>query len=131
MKECKILTINDGTGTELVNGNCHYVEELPWTAAVLNKYVSEGYTVAHIVPMFNPAIQKPGVYSFYRGGYTFFLERECGEPVEMIDLNDLEEAVHPGYEGEDENESDIDCFDQEDVDFLLDDDNFEDDDDTY
>lgn len=88
MKECKIITINDASEVELMNQDFHRVTELPWTESVLNQYLNEGYVISHIVPEVMPAVQEEGNYTFFKGGFTFFLERETEHDVEMISLEE-------------------------------------------
>ena len=76
MKECKMIHINDGSSSTLENGNFHFVEEFDWTAMYLNRLLSEGWEVRHMVPEVSPAIQGDNSYYFYKGGFTFYLERE-------------------------------------------------------
>ncbi|MDO5132783.1 MAG: hypothetical protein Q4D81_07355 [Eubacteriales bacterium] len=79
MKECRIITINDGREKELANGNWLHIEEFPRMAEIIGKYLQEGWEVVHFVPVYNPAVHEEGKFSFYRGGYTFYLEREAVE----------------------------------------------------
>lgn len=75
-KKCKLIHINDGTATEIVNGNRHFVEEYTWAEDYLNRYLREGYELKHMVPMVTPSLQQEGNYTFYKSGFTFYLERE-------------------------------------------------------
>ena len=76
MKECKIITINDGNPREITNGNRLYVEEFDTTEGIISELINDGWKVVSFVHDFNPAIQETGNYSFYKGGLTFYLERE-------------------------------------------------------
>ena len=76
MTECKIITINDGKERQLTNGNYLYACDYPVLERYLNEYLEEGWKVIHMLPEFEPAINEKGNYSFYKGGYTFYLERE-------------------------------------------------------
>jgi len=42
----------------------------------VNEYLEEGWKVVHMMPVVEPAINEIGAYNFYKGGYTFYLERE-------------------------------------------------------
>lgn len=76
-KICKIVHINDGSATVLENSNFHFVEEYDWTSEYVNRLMSEGWEVKHMVPEVSPAIQgEEGSYNFYKSGWTFFLERD-------------------------------------------------------
>ena len=76
MKAVKIITINDGNETELTNGDFFYAEEYPRTEAMVAEYLNDGWTLTHVLKDYNPAIQKDGVYSFYKGGLTFIFEKD-------------------------------------------------------
>ncbi len=76
MKECKIITINDGNAKEITNGNLLFVEEFKATEKIIGELINDGWKVVSFAPDFNPAIQESGSFSFYKGGLTFYLERE-------------------------------------------------------
>ena len=76
MKECRIITVNDGKERELSNGNYLYVCDYPATEKVVNEYLKEGWDIVHMTPVIDPAINREGDFTFYKGGYTFYLERE-------------------------------------------------------
>ncbi|MBR4446660.1 MAG: hypothetical protein IKS37_12280 [Solobacterium sp.] len=76
MKEVRILTINDGKEEVLANGDYFYAETYPRTEAMVQEYLNDGWNLIHVMKDFNPAIQKEGNYTFYRGGITFMFERE-------------------------------------------------------
>ena len=42
----------------------------------VNEYLEEGWKFVHMMPVVEPAINEIGAYNFYKGGYTFYLERE-------------------------------------------------------
>ena len=75
MKECKIIHLNDGNPVEVSNSNFFFQEFFPKTEEVINDYLNQGFEVKQILPQYSPAIQKPGVYSFYRSGILIYLER--------------------------------------------------------
>ena len=93
-KKIKIIHINDGTGREQENGGFHFVEDFPWTESYLQRYLREGYEVKFMVPEVSPAVQGEGRYSFYKSGYTFYLEKEVPEGEEA----DEDEADPPETE---------------------------------
>ena len=76
MKKCKVIHINDGTASVRENGKFRFVEEFDFTESYLNDLLSKGWEVKHMVPEVTLAIQCDGSYSFYKSGYTFYLERE-------------------------------------------------------
>ena len=76
MKECKIITINDGNAREIANGNRLFVEEFETTEAIIGDLINDGWKVVSFAPDYNPAVQDSGNYTFYKGGLTFYLERE-------------------------------------------------------
>ena len=75
-KECKIIHINDGSAKVLQNENFHFVESFDWAAEYINRFQNEGWKVKHMASEVSPAIQGEGSYSFYKSGWTFFLERD-------------------------------------------------------
>lgn len=101
MKKCKVIHINAGTASILENGNYRFVEEFNFTESYLNDLLNKGWEVKHMVPEVTPAIQGDGSYSFYKSGYTFYLEREEHDSnskadnvavtvEEEVDFNDIE-----------------------------------------
>ena len=101
MKKCKVIHINDGTASVLENGNFRFVEEFNFTESYLNDLLSKGWEVKHMVPEVMPAIPSDGSYSFYKSGFTFYLEREESDGKnkanngadtveEVVDFNDIE-----------------------------------------
>lgn len=76
MRECKIITINDGKERQIMNENYLYVYDYPVMERYVNEYLEEGWKVVHMMTVVEPAINESGIYSFYKGGYTFYLERE-------------------------------------------------------
>ena len=52
------------------------MEDYPWAEKIVNRYLEEGYEVKQMIPIFDPAIQREGVYTFYRSGFTLYLEKE-------------------------------------------------------
>ena len=76
MTECKIITINDGNAREITNGNHLFVEEFETTEAIIGDLINDGWKVVSFAPDYNPAVQDSGNYTFYKGGLTFYLERE-------------------------------------------------------
>lgn len=98
-KQCKVIHINDGSASVRENENFHFVEEFDWTESYLDRLLSEGWEVRLMVPEVTPALQGDGSYSFYKSGFTFYLEREDGDSKadesggiveEMVDFNDIE-----------------------------------------
>ena len=76
MKKCKIITINDGSAREVTNDNFLFVEEYDVAESIIDKYLEEGYEIKHMVPVYDPAIQGKGNYTFYRSGCTFYMEKD-------------------------------------------------------
>lgn len=76
MKECKIITINDGIGKVLKNGDHIYVEEKEEMENCINEFLKKGWEVKSISPVYNPGMQgDTGSWNFYIGGYTVYMER--------------------------------------------------------
>ena len=94
-KQCKLIHINDGSASIRENGNFHYVEEFDWTESYLDRLLSEGWEVRLMVPEVTPALQGDGSYSFYKSGFTFYLEREERKDNSAADTSDdaVEEVV--------------------------------------
>lgn len=76
MKRVRIVNVNEGRLRELANDNWFCVETHPRTEVLLEGYLECGYAIRQILPSVNPAIQRPGDYTFYRNGCTFILEKE-------------------------------------------------------
>ena len=114
-KEMKIITVNDGTREVLTNGNRHFAEEYTWAESVLEMYVNAGYKIVQIVQDVTPTINKPGNYSFYKTGFTAFLEREVKSDNVYITEDDWRN-INPM---EDEDDSDDGYY--EEFDFTEDD----------
>lgn len=97
-KQCKVIHINDSSASVRENGNFHFIEEFDWIESYLNRFLSEGWEVKHMVPEVTPAIQGDGSYCFYKSGFTFYLEREeSGEDCATDTSADaVEEAVDYG-----------------------------------
>lgn len=76
MRQCKVITVNDGKERELTDGDRLYICDHPVTERCINEYLEEGWSIVQMCPVINPAINQEGSYTFYRGGYTFYLERE-------------------------------------------------------
>ena len=76
MRECKIIHINDGNEAEMTNGNRFYAESFPRAEEMIGDYLRQGYQVVHMVPDFTPSVQEEGCFSFYKTGWSFYLERE-------------------------------------------------------
>jgi len=76
MKKCKIIHINDGTAQVTTNGSGHFVEEYPWSEKLIDDYLNQGYELKQMFPNYTPNIQEEGMYSFYIGGFTIYMEKE-------------------------------------------------------
>lgn len=76
MKECKIIHIHDGKAKVIQNENFLMVEEFQEAEKLLNSYLAQGYEVKHIVSNVSPNILKKDNWSFYKDGFTFYLEKE-------------------------------------------------------
>lgn len=94
-KECKIIHINEGTAKVLQNENFHFVESFDWAAEYINRFLSEGWEVKHMVSEVSPAIQgEEGSYNFYKSGWTFFLDRDIvPDTASEVDIPLTEEVV--------------------------------------
>lgn len=107
MKKCKLIHINDGAAETLENGNFHFVEEFTWAEEYLNQYLRQGYEVRQMIPEVTPAIQRNGTYSFYKSGFTVYMEKEVADD----DQTGGEEDAPDFYSAE--TESDWADFDDE------------------
>ncbi len=76
MKRCKIIHLNDGTSKIITNGDGHFMEEYTWAESAIEEYLNKGYVVKHIIPEFTPGTIKEGNLTFYKGGFTVYLEKE-------------------------------------------------------
>ena len=76
MKHVMILHINDGNSRVIKNEDRMLIESFPRAEAEIAKYVNDGWRVTQMIPEVSPAIPKEGSYSFYRSGFTLYLEKE-------------------------------------------------------
>ena len=103
-KEIKILAINEGDTLVHTNGNRRFVEEYEWSGTVLERYMNVGYRIVNVIPDVTPAINQPGGYTFYKTGFTVFLEREVKPDNVYIteedwkELNPMEEESEVGFD---------------------------------
>lgn len=112
MKICKLVHINDGKEKEIQNGDFMFVEEYPRTEAMISELLNDGYELKQMIPDVTPAVQKPGSFSFYKGGFVFYFEKEVTEEeykAYMADQNSSSE--YPGFEADDDSFEDYDDFD--------------------
>lgn len=75
-KEIKIITVNEGNRTAVRSEPWFTVVEAQKTSQCIQEYLSEGWRIVQAFPDYSPAIQQEGSYSFYKGGFTFLLERD-------------------------------------------------------
>lgn len=101
-KICKLVHVNDGSAVVLENRGFHFVEEYEWASEYLDRLLSEGWEVKHMVSEVSPAIQGNGVFTFYKSGFTFYLERndtqhkvevETGPEGEFISFAELDDEL--------------------------------------
>jgi len=76
MKEVKILHVNDGHSKVIKNEDRMFIETFPYAQEEIEKLINEGWEVKQMIPEVTPAINKEGVYSFYKSGFTIYLERD-------------------------------------------------------
>ena len=76
MKQVKIIHINDGSSEVIKNEGRMFIETFPHAQKEIEKLINEGWEVKQMIPEVTPAINKEGVYSFYKSGFTVYLERE-------------------------------------------------------
>jgi len=85
MIECKVVHIHDGDWRQLTNGNWHSGGEADWAGKMLSLYRNAGYEIVQILTEYCPAEQRPGVYTFYKDGFTVIFEREAGSGPEVTE----------------------------------------------
>ena len=76
MRKCKIIHINDGRPENISNDDYYYEEGFPRVEACIDRYLAEGYEVKAVIPDVTPNILSEGCYTFFKGGMTFYLEKE-------------------------------------------------------
>ena len=76
MKDCKIIHIHDGKGKNIKTEKFFSVEELEESEKILNNYLAQGYEVKHIISNVSPNILKEGNWTFFKDGFTVYLEKE-------------------------------------------------------
>ena len=76
MKKTMILHINDGNSEVVKNKGKMFVETFPYAQEILEQLIHDGWEVRQMIPEVTPAINKEGVYSFYKSGFTIYLERD-------------------------------------------------------
>ncbi len=76
MKKVIILHINDGNSEVATNGNRMFVETFPKAQSEIEKYLNEGWEVKQMIPEVTPSVNKEGAYSFYKSGFTIYMEKE-------------------------------------------------------
>ncbi len=76
MKHCKIVHVHDASPIELADSDRHHAEEYIWAEEFLSSYLKEGYEVRQIIPDITPAINEKGNFTFYKGGFVVYLEKD-------------------------------------------------------
>ncbi len=76
MKQVKILHINDGNPEVVTNGNRMFIEFFPQAQSEIEKHLNEGWEVKQMIPEVSPSVCKEGVFSFYKSGFTVYMEKE-------------------------------------------------------
>lgn len=82
----KLVSVNDGNDNEIHNGNLIYIVNYPRTEKILNAFLNDGWILHSKNFRVTPAIQKPGVYSFYLDGWDLLFVKEI--PVDQEDDSD-------------------------------------------
>jgi len=76
MKKAKILHINDGCSEVVTNGDRMFIETFPKAQNEIEKYLNEGWEVKQMITEVSPAVNQEGTYSFYKSGFTVYMEKE-------------------------------------------------------
>ncbi len=71
----KLVTVNDGKEKEHYNGNWLFVENQPRSEKIIAAFLNDGWKLESFSHLYNPAINKPGTYSFYRGGCSLLFTK--------------------------------------------------------
>lgn len=111
----KQIVINEGGDKTVYNGNFFMIEEYKKTEIILSKFLSDGWTLLSTSPMMNPAIQKQGVFSFYKHGSIYLFTKLVEDDVNDDGNELLRDAIHEAFDvgldfdiDEEEEEYDID-----------------------
>ena len=108
-KKCKLIHVNQGSGKVLENGNFCFVEEFSWAEAYLERYLNDGYQLKHMTSEVSPNILQDGEYTFYKDGYTFYLEKEVPDDQMEEETIQEEEAIQ---------EEEYDLYDMDPIDVI-------------
>lgn len=78
----KFFSINDGKQKQLVNRDFLHIEETVRIETIVSEFLNEGYTIKSCMPRVIPAINKPGAYSFYLGGWDIVFTKQIEDDEE-------------------------------------------------
>lgn len=81
-KLVKFVSVNDGNSKEVNNGNRLLVENYPRTEIIIKTFLDDGWTLLSLTQELYPGIQKPGAYTFYKGGVNLLFEKEVDDTAE-------------------------------------------------
>lgn len=76
MKQVKILHINDGNTEVVTNGDRMFIETFPRAQSEIEKYLNEGWEVKQMIPEVTPSVNKEGTCTFYKSGFTIYMEKD-------------------------------------------------------
>lgn len=130
----KFFSINDGKQKQLVNRDFLHIEETVRIETIVSEFLNEGYTIKSCMPRVIPAINKPGAYSFYLGGWDIVFTKQIEDDEEDRSDELMQRAIakvqSQEEELDDENDDDDDDW-QYDVEDLVEQSDLDDEDDDW
>lgn len=87
------ITINDGKEQSVHNGDFLTVDIHPRIDAIVSAFLNDGFTLLKLTKNINPAIQKEGAFSFYKGGWDLLLTKVVDDDVEDTSDELLKTAI--------------------------------------
>lgn len=128
----KFFSINDGKQKQLVNRDFLHIEETVRIETIVSEFLNEGYTIKSCMPRVIPAINKPGAYSFYLGGWDIVFTKQIEDDEEDRSDELMQRAIAKVQSQEEELDDEDDDDDwQYDVEDLVEQSDLDDEDDDW
>lgn len=128
----KFFSINDGKQKQLVNRDFLHIEETVRIETIVSEFLNEGYTIKSCMPRVIPAINKPGAYSFYLGGWDIVFTKQIEDDEEDRSDELMQRAIAKVQSQEEELDGEDDDDDwQYDVEDLVEQSDLDDEDDDW
>ena len=72
----KLINVNDGHEKELQNGKFLHIVHYPRAETIISEFLNDGWKLLQQTQRITPAMQKPGCFSFYLGGWDLLFSKE-------------------------------------------------------